>query len=135
LFGAVAVSSVEPVFEAPSWARDYDKHHPDYTAKWEHVIRRTKGSGGVARYHPSLSLVEIEEMEMQTVNRKLGLGTEIAAKRKLNKKVYWRRMDRVIGASNGKQTKYIYVEYGTQGNVHGRPITKTELQMVKGVKL
>jgi hypothetical protein len=33
-----------------------------------------------------------------------------------------------VGASNGEETDYIYVEYHQAGAVHGRPITWNQLQ-------
>lgn len=129
------MSSAEPVFRPPLWAADYDKHHPDHSLEWKQVVQTTGGPDGVARYHSSLSIPQIETMEMETVSDDLGLGTEIVAKRKHNRRVYWRHMGRIIGASNGKETEYIYVEYAQSGNVHGRPITKAELRKEKGVKL
>ena len=61
-------------------------------------------------------------------------GEEIIAKRTSIKRQYWKHMDRIIGASSGQETSYVYVEYHMSGHVHGRPITEGELRK-KGVKL
>jgi hypothetical protein len=126
------VSSADLGFRPPSWEADYDKHYPDYSVSWKQILRTTRGLEGVARYHPSLSLADIERTEIETVS--LGLGVEIVEKQQPHKRVFWRRMAATVGASNGRETDLIYVEYGRQGNVHGRPITEAELRR-KGVKL
>lgn len=61
-------------------------------------------------------------------------GQEIVAKSRPNLRVFWKHMGRIIGASDGEETEYIFVEYGVAGNVHGRPITASQLR-AKGVKL
>jgi hypothetical protein len=129
------VSPAESSFRQPWWASDYTKHHPPRPSEsWDDVVRETGRHEGIARYHPDLSLVEIERMEIDTVTEAMGLGHEIESKRKHNKRVYWRRMDRIIGASNGQETQYLYVEYGITGNVHGRPMTVEQLKS-KGARV
>lgn len=73
------------------------------------------------------------EIETVTASERLGGGTEIVARRRPHQRYYWRRMEGIIGASQGKETNLIYVEYGASGNVHGRPITEAELKR-KGAK-
>lgn len=44
----------------------------------------------------------------------------------------WIRMDRIIGASNGQETEFVFVTLVQDGTYHGRPITEDELYR-KGV--
>ena len=124
-----------PGFRPPSWARDYDKHHPLYSENWNDVVRGTAGEGA-ARYHPSLTLAEIERMEIDVIAgaNQQDQGQEIPDKCTLTKRVYWKCMNRIVGASRGKQTEYIFVEYAQSGDVHGRPIDEPQLKR-KGAKL
>lgn len=130
------MSSGEPSFRPPWWARDYDKHHPLYAEERTGVVNGTGAEEGVARYHPDLSVAEIERIEMGVVAGpdEADRGEEIVGKRRPTKRIYWKKMRRIMGASQGKETQYIYVEYGNLGNVHGRPITPSELR-AKGAKL
>jgi hypothetical protein len=73
------------------------------------------------------------EMDVVAGQHERDRGEEIIAKRTSKRKIYWKQMDHIVGASNGRETSYIYVEYGSMGNVHGRPITKEELRK-KGAK-
>jgi hypothetical protein len=100
------------------------------------VLRKTGDPEEPARYHPNLSTADIERMEMDCVagQKPEDRGQEIIKKRKPNKRVYWKHIGRVIGASKGEQTEYIFVEYGISGNVHGRPMTVRELRG-KGAEL
>jgi hypothetical protein len=98
------------------------------------VVRATAGKEGVACYHSSLRLADIERMEIDTVTEDLSLGREIESKRRSNRRVYWRHMNQIIGASRGQETEYIYVEYHSTGAVHGRPMTASELKS-KGARL
>jgi len=38
------------------------------------------------------------------------------------------KLEKVIGASDGKKTQYIFVEYVNSGSVHGRPMTWQEIE-------
>jgi hypothetical protein len=128
IFGVGAVSSVEPTFREPWWVRDRDKHWPLYSEDWTKVIRGTGGPEGVARYHTSLTLADIERMEIGCVAgpNDRDRGQEIVAKRRSHLKLYWKHMGRVVGASNGEETEYIFVEYG--------PMTVSQLR-AKGAEL
>ncbi len=35
---------------------------------------------------------------------------------------------RVVGASEGEKTEYIFVEYTNNGHVHGRPMTLRQIR-------
>jgi hypothetical protein len=42
--------------------------------------------------------------------------------------MYFMDAGRIIGASEGREVQYIYVEYLTSGEVHGRPVTIEQLR-------
>jgi len=51
--------------------------------------------------------------------------------------MFWRNLPDLgfpVGASEGQETTYIYVEYNSSGPIHGRPMTATGLQ-AKGATL
>jgi hypothetical protein len=97
-------------------------------------VRRTGGKDENSRYHPRLSLADIERMELETVNAALGFGHEIAPAPRRNERVFWRRFPDVIGASKGREANYIYVIYNRSGVVHGYPVGEDELRRA-GVEL
>ncbi len=82
----------------------------------------------VAYYHPSFSAKEQEREEWGCIRPEHFIRTRAAVR------MYYRDLGRVIGASDGQETTFIYVEYGQAGPVHGRPITKQELRE-KGANL
>ena len=47
---------------------------------------------------------------------------------------YYKDVGEIIGASEGKETRFVYVEHLRYGDVHGCPITEDELRKL-GVKL
>ena len=56
---------------------------------------------------------------------------------KPNTRAFWDKVsdeEFPIGASSGRETAYICVEYNSSGPVHGRPITEAQLRQ-KGVTL
>jgi hypothetical protein len=57
-----------------------------------------------------------------------GQGFEITPPPRRNERIFWRRLDFVVGASDGKETRCLYVIYHQTGTVHGYPITEGELR-------
>jgi hypothetical protein len=45
-----------------------------------------------------------------------------------HKRMFYMDTGRIIGASAGEETRYLYAEWLTSGEVHGRPITVRELR-------
>jgi hypothetical protein len=69
----------------------------------------------------------IERFEMECVQ---GGGSEIVPHPKPNVRMFWRELPDLghpLGASAGRETTFIYVEWNSSGPVHGRPITRAEL--------
>lgn len=95
------------------------------------MIRRFGGKTVPAFYHPDYSSdASRKDLEMLCVRN----GTELNPGGARTKRCFFMRMDSVVGASNGEETKYVYAEYLISGEVHGRPITAEELRR-KGAHL
>jgi len=82
-----------------------------------------------------LARADIEQIEMDTVRRIVegevvipGSGVEVTPPPRRNERVFWRRLDFIVGASVGRETSCIYVIYNQTGTVHGYPITEDELR-------
>jgi hypothetical protein len=121
----------EQSWPEPVWdTRSYRKHLKANRRQWERSVTRawTAEKGEPSQYDPNLSLEEIRDMEIGCVT-----GRGISIRARLNKRTYYRKMGRTIGASAGEYTEYIYVEYCNSGSVHGYPITWDELVSKKGV--
>lgn len=80
---------------------------------WKQTVNSTKN--GPAKY--SLDIKDIESFEREAWNS----GTKVTNGKNWKVKAY----DRVIGASNGKETSYIRIE-NSAGTIHGHPITEAE---------
>ena len=99
-------------FRPPRWLQKNErKHIPEHNWTWAQVIELSEGKEGDAWYHPELSHDEIRQIEMGALRDDF----EIRAKRKPHQRVYWRRYLRVIGASKGQETEYVYVFYVNEG--------------------
>ncbi len=72
--------------------------------------------------------MSIEEIELSCLEQ----GTELPQQGDVRR--FCRRFPFVVGASNGEETDYVYVEWGSGGDVHGRPITRDELVKHKGMQ-
>jgi len=84
-------------------------------------------------YHPKMTRSMIEQVEMDCVS---GNGHEILPHPKPNVRMFWMEVLNLsfpVGASDGQETNYIYVEYNSSGPVHGRPMTLEQLKF-KGAK-
>ena len=115
----------------PEWRREYNKHHPVPSVAWDDVVRSTGENKGkqqgkpTARYgpHPRITAALVERIEMEAVRRE----AQELPRHKPHVRAFWAEFGEVIGASNGQETTYIYVEWHRNGAVHGRPMTWLEL--------
>ncbi len=76
----------------------------------------------------------IEQLEMEAIT---GQGHEILPHPKPNVRMFWREVVDLgfpVGACDGQETSYLYVEYNSSGPVHGRPMTR-KLLTTKGATL
>lgn len=118
------------VWLPPVWDRHGGKHFLPSTADWDVAIARTGQRKSWAKYHPSLDEATIQAMEMSffrqdgTLNVEAGWHELVSPKP--NVREFWREvtgLGHALGASDGQETNYQYVEYNSSGPVHGRPMT------------
>jgi hypothetical protein len=105
----------------PRW-QQYEKHRPPNVIGWRELVAETGKPGGEAYYHGSVSRIEQQEMEMGCIEP-ARLFRQLR-----NKRMYYADIGRRIGASDGENTNFLYVEWLISGEVHGRPITVAELK-------
>lgn len=89
--------------------------------EWKKVVRETGGKKGVARYIYDLSDDDIHRMEFECVTQNPQPIPKAPG-------AFWRNIGRVIGASDGQETQFIYVEVTSGGVYHGRPVTRKQLE-------
>jgi hypothetical protein len=100
--------------------RPYAKHRPEPKRSWPEQVDRTRNDD--ARYAP---WVDIEQIETQCAQDE---GNRFRDDRRPTVRRYWLDAGTVIGASNGNETSFVYVEWHSAGFFHGRPITRDELR-------
>lgn len=98
----------------PDWTNHGFKHFPQKNMTWNDIVKSTKS--GPAKYIPGINIEEIERSAYKT-------GQPVT-----NGKT-WKIEDvgRVIGASEGKESQWIRVEYSA-GTIHGHPISLNEFR-------
>lgn len=122
--------------ERVAWARPYwnraagRKHRVGGSRArrlWERsvIVASTAGKGEPSIYDPNLLDADIERMEMGCINEERQ-GTELPQTIPHVRRFY-RRMDRVIGGSEGEPTEFILVQWNNEGSVHGYPVTRRYL--------
>lgn len=104
----------------PRWI-ELKKHRPPPNVPWPEVVESTKRPSP-ARYAPQISREIQELLEIECVTN----GNLLSETR--HKKAYYMKRSRMIGASGGVETEWIYAERLRTGVVHGRPISETELR-------
>lgn len=96
------------------WTNHGYKHYPPKNVDWKDVVKST--TNGPAKYTPG--------MNVEALERKVWAeGVEVTNGK--NWKIM--ELDNVVGASGGKETKYIRVEE-SGGTIHGHPITEEEFR-------
>jgi len=94
---------------------------------WDRSILAVLTANGDSLYDPHLTPQEIEKFEMECVTavdkRDGELETGLPHVRR-----FYRKFDCNIGASEGRKTPYILVQYNNDGSVHGYPVTKEYLK-------
>ena len=118
----------EAEFAPPRWVRmpKHRKVGPRAKKLWERSIlaAQTGERDEPSVYDPGLTDDEIREMEMNCVQ---GGGIELP-QRACTLRRFYRAFPRCIGASEGKKTDYIMVQYDESGAVHGYPVTMDYLR-------
>lgn len=94
------------------WTSHGYKHFAPKNVPWKEVVKSTKR--GPAKYLPGTDVESLERMVWEK-------GTLV------NNARGWKVMefDEIIGASGGKETRYVRVEMSS-GTIHGHPITEEE---------
>lgn len=103
---------------------------------WSDVVEETRHRP--ARYgpHERINRPDIASIEMQIVRDAIEYQaghserspSEIIPRPNERVRGFWSERADVVGASAGEVTRYVYVEYGIDGNVHGRPMTAEQLR-------
>ena len=101
--------------ESIKWI-DYSKHKPEYNKSCKEIVENTKGKNQPAKYHPD---IDIEKVERDVWKN----GIEVEGN--TNTRIKIMDMGRLVGASQGVETRYIEVKY-VNGEIHGRPINQQE---------
>lgn len=116
-----------------NWHRYRDKHAPKANRPWLDTIKYTKS------YEAKYGLgVNIQTLEMSAVECEVAHDTgEIRLTNPLCGKIHpgndfselYLVCDRIIGASDGKETDIVLVQWDEEplGSVHGHPITEEDL--------
>jgi hypothetical protein len=88
---------------------------------WERstLAALTGGPSEPSIYDPRLTDDDIREMEMGSIQEDVGVGLPQHAS---NYRRFYRRFERDIGASEGKKTDCIMIQYDQGGSVHGYPV-------------
>lgn len=102
----------EGTSKAVEWTNHGFKHFAPKNMSWKNVVKSTKN--GPAKYLHGTDIEALERMVWEH-------GTDVADRKT------WKVMgfDDIIGATTGKETKYMRVEFSS-GTIHGHPITKSE---------
>lgn len=95
------------------------KHFPEKSKSWKNIIKSTKN--GPAKYSKDIKNIEAFEREAWRN------GNPVINGKNWKVKVY----DRIIGASNGKETMYVRIE-NSSNVIHGHPIPKSEYVKLLG---
>jgi hypothetical protein len=114
----------EAEFAPPRWVRlpKHRKIGPRAEKMWEQSTLAAQAGkpGEPSIYDPGLTDDAIREMEMGCVQGRDGIELP---QRACNFRRFYRHFPECIGASEGKKTNYIMVQYDRSGSVHGYPVT------------
>ena len=113
------ISQNEATPKRISWTNHRYKHFPDKNVSWKNIVKSTKS--GPAKYSPKIKDIETFERD--------AWETGIPTTNGKNWKI--KEYNEVIGASAGKETRYVRIECSA-GTIHGHPISKEEyLKLLK----
>ncbi len=100
---------------------DYTKHVPPPGEAWKKLVKDSKHQ--VSYYHPDYSsAADRKILETQCLKNGTCFRNDQGGKR-----CYYLKMDQVVGASDGEETNYLYVE-AMNDDFHGWPITPAQLR-------
>lgn len=118
-------------WNAPRWDRMACRKHfkPSVQSRrnWNRsILTIYTRDGGAAVFDPNLTLGQIEAMGMSCLqmvdgNIEAADGVVEFHGPVCHIRRFYRRFDFVVGACDGEQTNYLFVEYVNMGSVHGWP--------------
>lgn len=79
-------------------------------------------ANGPAKYSQTITEPEQQQMELSCIAQESPFRGDNTVRR------FWMDAGKMIGASNGEETRYIMVEWKNSGEIHGRPISLSELR-------
>ncbi|MGC4018609.1 MAG: hypothetical protein QM793_04840 [Muricomes sp.] len=101
------------------WTDHGHKHFPDKNKPWKDTVKSTKE--GPAKYSKDVSDIEAFERNAWET------GTSVTNGKNWKVKAY----DEIIGATGGKETRYVRIE-NSANTIHGHPISESEyLKLLK----
>ena len=110
--------SVAAIWLPALWDIHDRKHRPPPGVDWRKLIRESGEPDGVSIYHPAVTVGMQEGMELRWVSGGGQFLRESAGKR-----TFWMDLGMMIGAADGEETTFIFVEWAMSGTVHGRPMS------------
>jgi len=117
--GKLFLKSSDEIGNSVKWTNHGFKHFPSKNISWKDIVKSTKK--GPAKY--SKTIIDIEKFEREAWET----GTNVVNGKNWRVKEF----DNIIGASGGKETRYIRIE-NSNGTIHGHPITGKEFKKLIG---
>jgi hypothetical protein len=117
---------------APNWNllrwNSYNrKHRASNAVTWEQIVAATGRKNYPSKYVQAMSDEWQEFLETECVTPENLIAEEGSIRS------YFKKFNGVIGASNGTETQYVYVEHLNAGDFHGYPISIDKLR-ARGVR-
>jgi hypothetical protein len=105
------------------WAGTVHKHRPvGNKIPWDRVRFGTNQGQRISKYHSSLTLEEIRNLEMSFIE-----PDDLVIERKTVRYFIARSDRQCVGASRGQDTRYVIINRSQTGAVHGYPATVEEI--------
>lgn len=121
-------------WSAPRWAEIASRAHRcsgrDAQRRWDMSFLTQDTTGGKSLYDPYMQRNQIRDMELscvtiqQNTDSEGELPVDVCHVRR-----FYRRYQDQIGASEGVKTNCILVQYASNGDVHGYPVTESYLRL------
>jgi hypothetical protein len=121
----------EVSWNEPQWdrvaCRKHFKPSPSSKRNWTRsILTMYTSDGGAAVFDPNLTLSEIESMGMGCLQIVHGRVQPAAGVVEFHGPVchirrFYKEFESTVGACDGAQTRYLFVEYISAGSVHGWP--------------
>lgn len=132
--GQKQMATAEPAKPDDDWPVTWverKKHRLANRDAWDRSKARQMSSGSPpnAQYNPHRYRGDqIQELEMRCIREGQLIGGDEHVRH------YYMRMDHVVGMCSGDVTDCVYVEWSSDGSIHGRPISEHLLRL-KGVRI